>query len=392
MNYQSIIEDIRSNYQKNPKKKFKLRFRLWINLSTLNRIYSDQKFLARSGKIVYAHLIQANSLLFKKRLFGGDLPAVLLYSMEPYYDEHPEELRKLAREIFSYKNKKDAPLELQKFADLISNELSSEYNLILPSSITPHGKVYYSTFVVWRKHLIDNYLKNSLFPIFAAPDRVKSCMIVPKQYWSEEYKYFYNNKAFPKEHISKEKILLNAFPIHLKDDVEYILSILPNKTVNNIQINFKGGIEYNCNNEIIKIPYRIYNEELEDSKINELSKTQQKIYHCLYSRSFDGFAREKHIDTLLSSEYEDWVIPYIIHLCSEYVIDILDFIYEKIQSKDNINFKNFCLNNKFALYKNYCRMYSYHRQYYKNIKFNNYIGRKLFLECFGYNSSFRKNK
>lgn len=193
MDFEKIIKEIRNNYQNSPKKNFALSHPTWINNTELKSIYHEKKSLARNGKIVYGHLIQANSKIFRRVIFGGSLPGVMLFSMDPYYDKHPEEINNIANEIYKYKNHKYAPIEIRKFVELISNEYTYVQNAELPMSLTPNGKVYYTTFMIWRKHLIKKHLTVSIFPIIADPDNVKSSMIVPKEYWTKEYGIYYKN-------------------------------------------------------------------------------------------------------------------------------------------------------------------------------------------------------
>lgn len=60
--------------------------------------------------------------------------------------------------------------------------------------------------------------------------------------------------------------------------------------------------------------------------------------------------------------------------------------YDILKKQDTEQIKRFCLENMDLFCKSYSRMISYWNEYYRN-KYNNfhqYIGRKLFRECFGY--------
>ena len=48
------------------------------------------------------------------------------------------------------------------------------------------------------------------------------------------------------------------------------------------------------------------------------------------------------------------------------------------------------LNNNKEIFKSYLRMVSYWNEYYKEINFKDYIGRKIFVECLGYKKDFNK--
>ncbi len=392
MDYKKLIEEIRNNYKKNPLNDFDVSNPRWVDGTQISHIYFDKQKLAKRGKIVYGSIIQAHENIFRLTPERDDHCAAILYSMDPYYDEHPEELQKLSKLFGSYKNRVDeTPEDIRHFIEIITDEYDYALSLELPKRLTPNGKVYYSSIMIWRKHLIDKYLKVFLVPIFANPDEVKSCIIVPKEYWCNDYKQYYNTGRFPREDILLDKAFYKAFPKTLEKDVEFVLNKIPNKTINNVNINCTGSTLYNLDGETIYLPYRVYNLELDARKIEEFSNIQKMIYCSIFSRSYNGFTRQKNIQELLNMDYEPWVIPFLIDISSEYIIEILFDIYSSI--KDNTTaFKEFCSNNKFTIYRNYSRMYSYYvTQYSEVFKFEDYVGKKLYLDCFGYSKSWAKH-
>ena len=58
--------------------------------------------------------------------------------------------------------------------------------------------------------------------------------------------------------------------------------------------------------EIIKFPYRMYLLEIENDKISKMSNVEKMVLQCIYSRSCDGYVREKHIKALMSTEFPEW--------------------------------------------------------------------------------------
>jgi hypothetical protein len=98
--------------------------------------------------------------------------------------------------------------------------------------------------------------------------------------------------------------------------------------------------------------------------------------------------REKHIAALLAEKAEnlpDWAIPYIIKVCDEYVVEILQVVYDNLKDRNTDKFKNFCAENEVAFCKSYNRMISYWNEFYRKdcCRYKDYVGRKLFIECFG---------
>jgi len=192
-------------------------------------------------------------------------------------------------------------------------------------------------------------------------------------------------------------MLQDGFPNNLRDDVIKVMELLDQQTYNNVTIGeSQETVEYYQENKVIKFPYRIYYIDTSDNYIDTLSGYQKMILHCIYSRSCDGFIRQKHLNSLLVMHYEDWAIPYIVKICDEYVVEILEMTYDILKDQNTESIKKFCNENNEAFCKSYNRMISYWNEFYRNEynNFHQYIGKKLFRECFGYSRSMecRKNK
>lgn len=189
-------------------------------------------------------------------------------------------------------------------------------------------------------------------------------------------------------------MFFSSFPVYLRDDISKVMEILPNNTINNVSNVFCGeSTAYVLANYIIDIPYRLYLLDVEDSEYKKLNQIQKQIVCCMYTRSCDGYIREKYLTRLLDMPFELWSIPYIVKLCDEYVVEILKIIYDKLKERDNKDIQRFCLMNKVSINKSYSRMVSYWNEYYRKDEFDfkKYIGRNLFKECLGYDRHFESN-
>jgi len=93
-------------------------------------------------------------------------------------------------------------------------------------------------------------------------------------------------------------------------------------------------------------------------------------------------------------DYSDWAIPYIVKVCDEYVAEILEMAYRILKEQDTERIKIFCLENVQSFCKSYARMTSYWNEFYRYRyrNFHQYIGRKLFRECFGYSRVLERRK
>lgn len=120
----------------------------------------------------------------------------------------------------------------------------------------------------------------------------------------------------------------HGFPDHLTEDVLKVAGLIVNKTNNDLAMEMSQDlIYYFQNGHAIQFPYRIYYADRSNKETANLSQQQKMILHCIYSRSNAGFVRQKHMRCLLQMDYEEWAIPYIVKICDEYVLEILEMVY-----------------------------------------------------------------
>jgi hypothetical protein len=96
------------------------------------------------------------------------------------------------------------------------------------------------------------------------------------------------------------------------------------------------------------------------------------------TRHNDGKIREKYLLNLFNYS-QDFSLPFIIQLIGEYIIEILNLIYENISKLNSKNVKSFILNND-KYYKTIkSRVISYWDCYYRSefpLK-ESYVGHKI---------------
>ena len=187
-----------------------------------------------------------------------------------------------------------------------------------------------------------------------------------------------------------------GFPPELQDKVHKVLGKMSLRTYNNIS----SGVSEGCVNEeytlldgsAISFPYRIYFID-DDVIYNRLEdKEEQLIYSCIYTRSCDGYVRQKHLRKIMENGFPQWCMPYILKLSSEYVVEIIEDIYEYMKVRDNTSFQMFCENNPYTFRYSYSRMTSYWNEFYRCecYKFHNYVGYRLYKKCFGYRKKYNR--
>jgi len=177
------------------------------------------------------------------------------------------------------------------------------------------------------------------------------------------------------------EILRSCFPQKFSEDIAAVALHIPEGvSVYDLSCEYKL-----LSGETIAFPYRIYGVENIETP-SGLSPTQKLIFHAILSRSCDGYVREKHIHEILDMGCPDWLFPYILKLSDEYVVEILELIYSYLRDQDHREMKEFCRLNLFSFVRSYDRMTSYWSAYYGG-SFYEYVGRKLFQECYGYQRS-----
>jgi len=182
------------------------------------------------------------------------------------------------------------------------------------------------------------------------------------------------------------KFVYPCFPAELKSDVEVAFAAMPNITVNGAAFATDSLLrEYELTSGTVSFPYRLYIVDAKEEKIENLTDRQKKIIYCLYTRNSDGYLREKYAKKLLDAGLEEWCLPFIVSLCDDYVVEIVEMVYNALRERPNDDIKAFCKRNESSVRKSYSRMVSYWNEYYcrtdKHWKLNEYVGRKLFKEC-----------
>lgn len=184
------------------------------------------------------------------------------------------------------------------------------------------------------------------------------------------------------------KILLNAFPRTLKKNVESVLNILPfdvnevklcdgqaHKVENLIHPDFQT---VNLDGELLTIPYRVYFNEPELEKEKTLTDRQKHILNCIFLRHHNGYIRQRRLEKIKNSEY--WVTPFTFQLLGEYVIEIIEVLYEQLDDNKLEYYKRFAIENSKYYQQTESRMISYWNEYYRRRfpKLKNYVGRIIF--------------
>jgi hypothetical protein len=120
--------------------------------------------------------------------------------------------------------------------------------------------------------------------------------------------------------------ILAAFPPQRARDVATVEDAMPAASFGPL-----GAFTVVVDADEVTIPYRIYNPEPDPAVEEALSPVQRTLLACLYTRHHDGRIRERRLTDVIASD-ADWVVPYVVYLASEYVVEIAVLVHAGLGS------------------------------------------------------------
>lgn len=186
--YRDELFQMRENYRNNPLEDIKLNRPTWLDSEDpMSEIYSKKSMLLQKGKIVYATIVQANTILFK-RFPPLDCPAQIIYSEDPYISENPEVLYEAAWGIYRYKGQAldTVPDEWKEIARVITDEYDRSDFTFSVNTDNQSFEYHMIPTMIYRKLLPKGKLCGNLLPVLMIPE-CKQVLILPKQYWTKKF-------------------------------------------------------------------------------------------------------------------------------------------------------------------------------------------------------------
>ena len=142
--------------------------------------YEKQETLFRKGRIGWGALVEADDGVFAQG--DDDLPGVLVYSEDEYFDARPAELAAIGARLLDLKSAGAVgAFELSRFAQLVRNDSGRPLGVAVPAALSAREPML-SSFVAIRSHLPDGILAGAWFPVLIHPSSVVP-MIVPSTFW-----------------------------------------------------------------------------------------------------------------------------------------------------------------------------------------------------------------
>ncbi|MFT5286552.1 MAG: hypothetical protein ACI8TQ_002722 [Planctomycetota bacterium] len=111
-----------------------------------------------------------------------------------------------------------------------------------------------------------------------------------------------------------------AFPEHLREQAFKTIEFM-----RPTRIPPRFGFHVNLDGETLHLPERIYNPAV--ARAERFGRALPLIPYCLYTRHNDGYVRQRHLIKLLRAE-EPWIVPFVLRLVGEYVVEILEVLHE----------------------------------------------------------------
>ncbi|NNG44457.1 hypothetical protein HJP15_16265 [Pseudoalteromonas sp. NEC-BIFX-2020_002] len=158
-------------------------------------------------------------------------------------------------------------------------------------------------------------------------------------------------------HIEK---LSDRFPIGLAKDLKFIESEIYLSSMHESYMPFDIQFEKNT----LTIPTRIYTDEGQLGRLAKLTPKQQEVIYCVFSRHHDGFVREKCLRQFVTSN-NSFTAPYILQLLGEYVVEIIEVIYQNREKINKDNLVRYISENPLHYEQTRQRVYSYWDCYYR---------------------------
>ena len=154
----------------------------WLTASgdPVRIFYEKQETLFRKGRIGWGALVEADDGVFAQG--GDDLPGVLVFSEDEYFDARPAELAAVGARLAGLKAAgAAASAEAGRFAQNVRNDSGRPLGVPVPVALSPKEPML-SSFIAIRAHLPDGLLSGDWFPVLTHPSSVVP-MIVPHTFW-----------------------------------------------------------------------------------------------------------------------------------------------------------------------------------------------------------------
>ncbi len=150
----------------------------------LRASYARRRDLLTSGDVVWGHVVQANTLLFKP----GDKSsgACVVFGARADDDLGPDQLERAAAAIYALKGKEPQDAGLARVAAAVTDEMARYPPMDLPSAVTRGVAMRIGIVMVHRPaDLPCAYLATTALPLVVSRAR-DELMVLPVRHWAKD--------------------------------------------------------------------------------------------------------------------------------------------------------------------------------------------------------------
>lgn len=193
--FEDIIDRCRLTFGAPGKRKFGLRDRLcylplwrptWCHQGDgLWQTLEYQWQIFKEGRIVWAHIVQANVDLFEPGT--KDCPASIVFCPDDSVNVGVDVLSYAARSLFALKGTFPKDPELLDIAKKVTDEYSRTFGLLVPKRLSSGYELYEATTFIARKHLPNQMLTGSFFPLLVTCRKPYYSLPLPARYWPKQF-------------------------------------------------------------------------------------------------------------------------------------------------------------------------------------------------------------
>ena len=139
---------------------------------------------------------------------------------------------------------------------------------------------------------------------------------------------------------------------------------------------------------LLAVPYRLYVHEPAPAALQRLTSRQQQVLRCLYLRHYDGYLRQRHLESLFAASNgspEVFTVPFTFSLLGEYVQEILEVLAANLTPVLLASYVAFIQENPLYWQQTRGRVASYWDVYYRRGRggapaFRHYVGARLLTQ------------
>lgn len=200
---QQDLEECRQQFGAPGRRRFRMREGLcYLNIKRpiwcgkqdeLWNLFKHKQQVLCHGEIVWGHIVQANTLLFKPGI--ANCPASVVFCPDSAVPVNLAALSYAAKCMFDLKNTTPEEAELLEIANTLTDEMTRTFGVQVPKQFCNGFTFYEASTFITRKHLPDGVLRRSIFPLLISSVSPYYCFPLPSKYWSSDLIHYWHSSV-----------------------------------------------------------------------------------------------------------------------------------------------------------------------------------------------------